>query len=80
MILVSSPVPIGLWIFALGLGLGFGLGELDLGLGLDNDGVGCFNCSYGKEVQIRAGQGSPLSLRSGTHDVEVNISGGPIQG
>ena len=31
-ILVSDPVPIGLWILTvLGLGLGLGLGELDLG-------------------------------------------------
>ena len=36
-ILVSDPVPIGLWILTvLGLGLGLGLGILDLGLGLDN--------------------------------------------
>ena len=36
-ILVSDPVPIGLWILTvLGLGLGLGLGTLDLGLGLDN--------------------------------------------
>ena len=36
-ILVSNPVPIGLWILTvLGLRLGLGLGGLDLGLGLDN--------------------------------------------
>ena len=34
-ILVSDPVPIGLWILTL-LGWGIGLGTLDLGLGLDN--------------------------------------------
>ena len=37
-ILVSDPVPIGLWILTvLGLGLGLGLGGLDFGLGLDNN-------------------------------------------
>ena len=36
-ILVSDPVPIGLWILtALGLALGLSLGILDLGLELDN--------------------------------------------
>ena len=36
-ILVSDPVPIGLWILtALGFASGIGLGILDLGLGLDN--------------------------------------------
>ena len=37
-ILVSDPVPIGLWILtALGLASGIGLGILDLGLGLDKN-------------------------------------------
>ena len=46
-ILVSDPVPIGLWILtALGLALGLGLGILDLGLGLDNNCIlGCSKCS-----------------------------------
>ena len=36
-ILVSDPVPIGLWILtAFGLAFGLGLGILDLGPGLDN--------------------------------------------
>ena len=44
-ILVTDPVPIGLWILIVfGLGLGLGLGTLDLGQGLDNNIITEYEC------------------------------------